>query len=228
MRGRRRSTRARLRSGDRREIWRRIEAGEPTPVIAAAVGCSPATISGLLRRASGLRPPDSRGPRAQSPSGQRLSFVEREEISRGVQADELLRRIAARLGRATSTISRGGPQRRPLGRPCVADGRRHAAARASPEAGQAGRQPTATSPRVHPSLEQCRAAPDLRVDLVVDVEVLEPREGHAGDLATAIHRLLENVGPSDLVLRDGWITARRLTGCQASMGLGNGAHCQGP
>jgi IS30 family transposase len=46
------------------------------------------------------------GPRAQSPSRWRLSFAEREEISRGLQAGESLRRIAARLGRAPSTVSR--------------------------------------------------------------------------------------------------------------------------
>ena len=106
MRGRRTNVRGRLKSGDRREIWRRIGAGESTAVIAAAVGCSSGTISGLLRRASGLQPLAGRGPRAQSPSGWRLSFVEREEISRGLQAGESLRRIAARLGRAPSTISR--------------------------------------------------------------------------------------------------------------------------
>ncbi len=106
MRGRRNSRRARLKSGDWREIWRRIEAGEPTAVIATAVGCSPATISGLLRRTGGVRPMVSRGPRAQSPSGRRLSFVEREEISRGLQAGESMRRIGARLGRSPSTITR--------------------------------------------------------------------------------------------------------------------------
>jgi transposase, IS30 family len=106
MRGRRGSRRGRLRSGDWREIWRRIDAGEPTAAIAAAVGCSPSTIAELLRRTGGVHPPPSRGPRAQSPSGRRLSFVEREEISRGLRAGESLRRIAARLGRVPSTISR--------------------------------------------------------------------------------------------------------------------------
>jgi IS30 family transposase len=106
MRGRRTSRRARLKSGDWREIWRRIEAGETTAVISAAVGCSPATISNLLRRTGGVRPVERPGPRAKSPSGRRLSFIEREEISRGLQAGESVRRIATRLGRAPSTISR--------------------------------------------------------------------------------------------------------------------------
>jgi len=106
MRGRRTNVRGRLKSGDWREIWRRIGAGESTAVIAAAVGCSPDTISGLLRRTSGIRPPVTRGPRTQSPSGRRLSFDEREEISRGLRAGESLRRIARRVGRAPSTISR--------------------------------------------------------------------------------------------------------------------------
>jgi len=64
----------------------------------------------VLRQAGGLRPRD----RPRSSRG--LSLAEREEISRGLRAGESLRRIAVRLGRAASTVSRevgaNGGQRR--------------------------------------------------------------------------------------------------------------------
>ena len=54
------------------------------------------------------------GERFYCPSAARLSLTEREEIMIGLQRDETYKAIAARLGRATSTISRevahnGGP-----------------------------------------------------------------------------------------------------------------------
>src|SRR5439155_11745095 len=45
-------------------------------------------------------------PRARERSPLRLSLADREELSRGVVAGDSLRRIATRLGRAVSTISR--------------------------------------------------------------------------------------------------------------------------
>ena len=61
-----------------------------------------ATRDGLLARSAtgGFRPR-----RRQRPSRQ-LRAAEREEISRGLAADESLRQLARRLGRAPSTISR--------------------------------------------------------------------------------------------------------------------------
>lgn len=52
--------------------------------------------------------------RSEQPAGLRLSLAEREEIAIGTAAGEAARRIAARLGRATSTVTRevarnGGP-----------------------------------------------------------------------------------------------------------------------
>ncbi len=90
------------------ELRRRIAAGETHPAAAAAVGCSTKAVQRLLRRTGGL------APRTEPRSPLRLSLGEREEISRGLLAGESCRSIAARLRRATSTVSRdvvhtGGP-----------------------------------------------------------------------------------------------------------------------
>jgi IS30 family transposase len=72
-----------------------------------------------------------------------LSFAEREEIALGRAADESMRRIAARLGRSPSTISRE------LTRNADRGGRYRASSAhvlayqraCRPEAGEAGDQP---------------------------------------------------------------------------------------
>lgn len=93
------------------DLHRRVEAGETFEAAALAVGCSTKSIQRLVVRAGGmvLRSPHVR-------SSLRLSVEEREEIARGLQADESLRAIARRLHRATSTVSRdvtaGGGRRR--------------------------------------------------------------------------------------------------------------------
>ncbi len=109
MRGRRGPGQHRLRSGDWREIRRRLAAGESITDIAAAIGCSRATIGRFLKQTGGVaiaqepwRPSWARSRTAS----RRLSFVEREEISRGLRAGDSLRAIAARLGRAPSTLAR--------------------------------------------------------------------------------------------------------------------------
>jgi Helix-turn-helix domain len=66
---------------------------------AAAVGCSTKSIQRLMARTSGLKP------RAKRDS-LRLSLAEREEVSRGLGAAESARAIAARPGRAPSTVAR--------------------------------------------------------------------------------------------------------------------------
>ena len=83
------------------EIWDRFEAGESLRSISRQLGRPPSTIrthvvSGRFRRPL---PAVEWSPR-------RLSLGEREEISRGLAADESLRCIARRLGRAASTVSR--------------------------------------------------------------------------------------------------------------------------
>jgi IS30 family transposase len=64
------------------------------------LGLSTGTVRAYLVRCGGIRP----DPRRRSPG--RLSFAEREEISRGLAAGRSLRAIAAGLGRAPSTVSR--------------------------------------------------------------------------------------------------------------------------
>jgi IS30 family transposase len=66
---------------------------------AAAVGCSTKSIQRFMALTGGLKPRRQRSPR-------RLSVSDREDISRGLVGGDSLRRIAARLGRAPSTISR--------------------------------------------------------------------------------------------------------------------------
>jgi len=58
------------------------------------------SIQGILSRTGGIRPPDRRRSLAA------LSLDEREEISRALVTGESIRSIAARLGRAPSTVSR--------------------------------------------------------------------------------------------------------------------------
>lgn len=90
----------RLSREDHLEIQRRVAQGETFAAAAAAVGCSTKSVQRLLARTGGM----ARRPRERSPL--RLSLADREELSRGLIAGDPLRSIAARLGRATSTISR--------------------------------------------------------------------------------------------------------------------------
>jgi transposase, IS30 family len=90
----------RLTEADRFEIQRRVSAGESFATAAAAVGCSRKSIQRFLARTGGVAPKSWRRSRRQ------LSLFDREELLRGVLAGLSLRDIAARLGRAPSTISR--------------------------------------------------------------------------------------------------------------------------
>jgi IS30 family transposase len=85
---------------DREEIERLIRDGETFATTATRVGCSEKSIQRFLASIGGLQ---SRGrPR----SSLHLSREEREEVSRGLRGGESGRAIAARRGRAPSTISR--------------------------------------------------------------------------------------------------------------------------
>jgi IS30 family transposase len=73
--------------------------GATLPEVAAELGCSVRTVRRIGSEwALGLR--------RREHSGLRLSFREREQISRGLAAGRSLRAIARELGRAASTISR--------------------------------------------------------------------------------------------------------------------------
>ncbi len=90
----------RFSESERVEVWDRWQAGETTRSIGRQLGRSGASIRAFVESTGGVRPHRRR--RAQ----RHLSLFEREEISRGVAAGESLRMIAARLGRAPSTVSR--------------------------------------------------------------------------------------------------------------------------
>ena len=82
------------------EIWHKYKQGESLWSIARSIDRSSVSIYRQLAPTGGIPPAvRQRSPRA-------LSLAEREEISRGLVAAQSLRVIAARLGRAPSTISR--------------------------------------------------------------------------------------------------------------------------
>ena len=82
------------------EIWIRWERGESMSSIGRQFDRESSSIYPLLERAGGIRPP------LRTRSRLALTLVEREEISRGLIANQTLRSIARNLGRAASTISR--------------------------------------------------------------------------------------------------------------------------
>ena len=91
----------RLSYADRAQIESLIWSGATFEAAAGAVGCSTKSIQRYLALTGGLR---RRIQQRRSPL--RLSQAEREDLSRGLVAGESLRRIARRLGRAASTVSR--------------------------------------------------------------------------------------------------------------------------
>ncbi len=95
---------------ERLEIRRRVATGERLDDVARGVGRSKRMVQLMMSRFGGIQP------RPTVRSTLRLSNAEREEISRGLRGGESLRRIAARLARPPSTVSRevarnGGRQR---------------------------------------------------------------------------------------------------------------------
>ncbi|MGH6913597.1 MAG: IS30 family transposase, partial [Geminicoccales bacterium] len=89
-----------IRAAERAEIRRRIAAGERPREVATALRRSVGSIHTIVRQEGGAPP------RRMLRSPLRLSLAEREEISRGLCGGESLRRIAAGLHRAASTVSR--------------------------------------------------------------------------------------------------------------------------
>lgn len=84
-----------------RRFWRLIKEGAPTHVACLGVGVSRHTGERWFRDAGGMPPS-----RASDPGDRFLSLAEREEIAIGIAAGLSARAIAARLGRAPSTITR--------------------------------------------------------------------------------------------------------------------------
>jgi DNA-binding CsgD family transcriptional regulator len=82
------------------EVWARWRQGESLRLIARRLGKRGPSVRAFVLQTGGVqRHPPRRAKRC-------LSMAEREEVSRGVAAGEPCRQIAARLGRAPSTVSR--------------------------------------------------------------------------------------------------------------------------
>jgi IS30 family transposase len=94
------SDRPALTAEQKRDMWSRWKAGQSLSEIGRALGKERSSIHRMVASTGGY-PPE---PRRRSPRV--LSLIEREEISRGLAEGVSLRTIAARSGRAASTISR--------------------------------------------------------------------------------------------------------------------------
>ena len=81
-------------------MWERWKQGWTLHQIAQLFDRAHTSIQGILSRTGGIRPPC----RTRCPTA--LTLAEREEISRAMAEGQSIRSIAARLGRAPSTISR--------------------------------------------------------------------------------------------------------------------------
>ena len=81
-------------------MWARWKAGESMSDIGRALQIAPGSIFMFLAVQGGIAPP----PRRRAPLA--LTSAEREEISRGLAAEQSIRAIAERLNRPPSTISR--------------------------------------------------------------------------------------------------------------------------
>jgi len=84
----------------KRELWTRWKDGQSLSDIGRALGKHAASVFGVLAAKGGRAPPGKTRPQAS------LTSQEWEEISRDQAAGLSFRRIAARLGRAPSTVSR--------------------------------------------------------------------------------------------------------------------------
>jgi DNA-binding CsgD family transcriptional regulator len=89
-----------LSSEEQDEVWVRWRQGESLRLIARRLGKRGPSVRAFVLQTGGVQhcPP--------RPAERCLSMAEREEISRGVAAGESCRKVAARLGRAPSTVLR--------------------------------------------------------------------------------------------------------------------------
>jgi DNA-binding CsgD family transcriptional regulator len=89
-----------LSAAEQDEVWARWRQGESLRLIARRLGKRGPSVRAFVLQTGGVQQHPRR--RAQ----QCLSMAEREEISHSVVVGESCRQIAARLGRAPSTVSR--------------------------------------------------------------------------------------------------------------------------
>ncbi len=87
-------------SEQKKELWRRWREGQSLSEIGRALGKVPGSVHHVVAARGGIAPV------SRCRSRLALGSAEREEISRGVAVGESVRVIAARLGRAPSTVSR--------------------------------------------------------------------------------------------------------------------------
>jgi len=85
---------------EKEEVWDRWAGGESLKAIGRAFGKPSSSIHFLVAPCGGIRP----APRRRSNLA--LTLAEREEISRGLAAEQSARSLARLLGRAPSTVSR--------------------------------------------------------------------------------------------------------------------------
>ena len=89
-----------LSAAQKADLWQRWKQGQSLSEVGRALGQHAGSIHGVVSSNGGCLPAVRRRSRRA------LTLVEREEISRGLAAAFSIRRIAARLGRAPSTVSR--------------------------------------------------------------------------------------------------------------------------
>ena len=89
-----------LSAAQKADLWKRWKQGQSLSEIGRALGKHAGSVHGVVSSNGGFIPAVRRRSRRA------LTLAEREEISRGLAADRSIRQIAARLGRAPSTISR--------------------------------------------------------------------------------------------------------------------------
>ncbi len=84
----------------KKDMWRRWKEGQSLSEIGRALGRHAGSIHGVVKANGGIVPAE------RTRAARTLALTEREEISRGLAHGEPVRRIARRLGRAPSTVSR--------------------------------------------------------------------------------------------------------------------------
>lgn len=89
-----------LTASQKAAVWQQWKRGLSLSEIGRALGMHAGSIHGVVASHGGIVPGTRRRSRLA------LTLAEREEISRGLAAATSIRHIAARLGRAPSTVSR--------------------------------------------------------------------------------------------------------------------------